>query len=107
MSKKFKDCCNEALIDFEKVKSKCKTLKEYDSQKVLIKTIHLDAKGHYQYYYIDCSSQPCKCYLLDIKNHVLHPELLKDLIEQLKDDINAEIKTISKKNKKKTNSPGM
>ena len=86
MPNKYKNCCDEELISFEQVKSQCNILKEYDSQKVLVKTIHLDTKGHYQYYYIDCSNEPCKCYLLDIKNQVLHPDLIieEEIVKELK-----------------------
>ena len=92
MSKKYKECCNKELITFEEVKSKCKVLKEYENRKVLIKTIHLDTMGHYQYFYIDCENEPCKCYLLDIKKKVLHPDLvieekiIKEVISTIKKD---------------------
>jgi hypothetical protein len=107
MGKSNKDCCDENFSSLVEVNLKCKILKEVSNQKALLKTIHLNQKGHYLYYFIDCSNEPCKCYLLDIKSQVLHPvlNLLDDTLNELKEIIKSNEK--KNKNKIKLNSAGV
>lgn len=109
MSEKVKNCCGKEIMCFEEIISKCRILKMYGDKKALVKTVHLDDKGHYQYYFIDCNHVPCKCYFLDIKNKVLHPELIllpKNLKSVIESDTDVKNTATIGKNKKKTNSLG-
>ena len=80
------DCCKNitSLAELKKLK-KCKIIKTYgnDKTKALISRHHINKKGHYSYYFIDCSNAKCICYHIDYKLQILYPKFYNEIKKQI------------------------